>query len=98
MFETNLSRFCSPAILAAGALVASLSVPASAQPDTAMASFASPSATTAPRGRAPDAGTSAAGGERQICVREEITGSRMRRRVCKTAREWEAAGVPNPER
>ena len=26
--------------------------------------------------------------ERQICVREQLSDSRMRRRVCHTAREW----------
>lgn len=28
-------------------------------------------------------------GERQICVREQLSDSRMRRRVCHTAREWQ---------
>jgi hypothetical protein len=28
-------------------------------------------------------------GERQVCVREQLSDSRMRRRVCHTAREWE---------
>jgi hypothetical protein len=37
--------------------------------------------------------------ERRICVRDSLTGSRMVRRVCKTAQEWEAAGgIPGSER
>ncbi|MEA3029147.1 MAG: hypothetical protein QOJ53_1459 [Sphingomonadales bacterium] len=27
--------------------------------------------------------------ERQICVREQLSDSRMRRRICHTAREWQ---------
>jgi hypothetical protein len=30
--------------------------------------------------------------ERQICVSTELTGSRMVRRICRTAAEWERAG------
>jgi hypothetical protein len=30
--------------------------------------------------------------DRRICVSVELTGSRMVRRVCRTAREWEARG------
>ncbi len=28
-------------------------------------------------------------GERQVCVSEQLSDSRMRRRVCRTAREWQ---------
>ena len=90
---TSLSRFRAPAIIAAGALFATLSLPAGAQPASAsLANVAAPSATTTPRQRTPEANGTASSGERQICVREALTGSRMRRRVCKTAREWEAEG------
>ena len=98
MFQTNLSRLRTPAIIAAGALFATLSVPAAAQPGTALANFSSPSATAAPRSRTPDAGNAAGASERKICIREQMTGSRMPRRVCKTRSEWEAAGVTDPER
>jgi len=30
--------------------------------------------------------------ERRICVREQLSGSHLTRRICKTAREWQAAG------
>ena len=30
--------------------------------------------------------------DRMICVRAQITGSRLNRRVCRTAREWEEDG------
>lgn len=37
--------------------------------------------------------------ERQICVRIELSNSRISRRVCKTAEEWEAAGgLPTQDR
>ncbi len=29
---------------------------------------------------------------RTICVRAQITGSRLNRRICRTAREWEEEG------
>lgn len=52
-------------------------------------STARPAAETSQRG---DAATS----ERQICVRTQQGGSRLMRRVCKTAQEWETAGgVPD---
>lgn len=34
----------------------------------------------------------AAASDRQICVRAQLSGSRMTRRICKTAQEWETAG------
>ena len=37
--------------------------------------------------------------ERRICVRVQMSNSRIARPVCKTAQEWEAAGgVPSSER
>jgi hypothetical protein len=39
----------------------------------------------------------AAASDRQICVRTQQGGSRLMRRVCKTAQEWETAGgLPDP--
>ena len=36
---------------------------------------------------------------RQICVRVQLSGSHVTRRVCKTAQEWEAAGgLPSDDR
>jgi hypothetical protein len=35
------------------------------------------------RARADDAG------ERRVCVNERLSDSRMRRRICRTAREWQ---------
>lgn len=44
---------------------------------------------SAPRSNQPDNGGATAGDpDRRICVREAITGSRLQRRVCRTAREW----------
>lgn len=37
-------------------------------------------------------------GERRICVREQLGGSRMTRRVCKTQAEWEALGILERDR
>ena len=39
------------------------------------------------------------GNERRICVRVQLSGSRIARPVCKTAQEWETAGgIPESER
>jgi hypothetical protein len=35
---------------------------------------------------------SAASSERRICVSADITGSRIMRRICRTAAEWQRAG------
>lgn len=40
---------------------------------------------TVPQQRARDGNA----GERQICVNERLSDSRMRRRICHTAREWQ---------
>lgn len=51
------------------------------------------------RTQQPAEGSSASAGDpnRRICVSEAITGSRMARRVCRTAREWEEqeGGLPD---
>jgi len=61
---------------AAGAIVLGLAAPAAANQ-------------TSPRANQPDSNAATAGDpNRRICVREAITGSRMERRVCRTAREW----------
>lgn len=42
----------------------------------------------AAREAAQSQGANAGDPERTICVREQLTGSRLARRVCRTAREW----------
>jgi hypothetical protein len=78
-------------VIAAGfvvtALPASAQVHANAAPrDNATAEQAQPSggAATAPED------------SRRICVNVELSGSRMVRRVCRTAAEWEARGGLEP--
>ena len=50
--------------------------------------------------RAPEQGSSAArtatpDPDREICVRAQLTGSRLNRRICRTQRQWdEDGGVP----
>jgi hypothetical protein len=44
--------------------------------------------TSAQTGRQPRDRDEAAEPDRQICVAERLSGSRMPRRVCRTAREW----------
>ncbi|MGQ0591061.1 MAG: hypothetical protein ACT4N8_16290 [Sphingosinicella sp.] len=77
----------------AGALLAGLAAPASAgryaAADTAKANR--PAQRPAPRATAPDP-------NREICLVTRLTGSRLQRRICKTAEEWEAAGgLPTDE-
>jgi len=75
-------------IAAACALIAA--APALAQPSSQQ-----------PRARAGNATEQAESenaGERRICVTERLSGSRMPRRVCRTAREWQALEDGNEER
>jgi len=70
---------------AAGAIILGLAGPAAANQSSAR--------TQQPA----DANSAAAANpNRTICVREAITGSRMERRVCRTAREWQdqEGGLP----
>ena len=86
MLYSSRFRF---ALAAAGALTAAFSLPAQA-------------AQTAPRSTAPqerpadanaDAGSDA---DRMVCVRAQLTGSRLNRRICRTQREWDMdGGVPS---
>lgn len=72
--------------IAAGALIAS-AVPAFAED------------APAPRARSDSAAEQRAGDDnpdRRICVSVELTGSRMVRRVCRTAREWDERGGLEP--
>jgi hypothetical protein len=74
------------ALIAAAAVCAGLSAPAMAQRSNTHAAQLEPStASPAPRAeRQAD--------QREICVRAEFSNSRVPRRICKTAAEWEAAG------
>jgi hypothetical protein len=58
-------------------------LPASAETLPASGSARGEPAAQPPRARAGQ------NGERQICVREQLSDSRMRRRICHTAREWQ---------
>ena len=72
--------------IAAAGLIAAFSAPTLAQGPTQ--NSASPEAS------APQAGRSASR-ERRICVYQEMTGSRLPRKICQTQREWDReGGVP----
>lgn len=68
----------------AGLMLAALAAPALAAP---VPSTEENRAAAAQRDDTPRADS-----QRRICVRAEFTGTRLSRRVCKTAAEWEAAG------
>ena len=71
----------------AGAITLGLSVPASARDDNARAARDA----TQPHAAASN------DPDRTICIRAQLTGSRLYRRVCRTAREWEQeGGLPEP--
>ena len=72
---------------------------------TALPASAQPSANLAPRDNATAEQAHSSGGSgatapaednRLLCVRVELSGSRMVRRVCRTAAEWEARGGLEP--
>jgi len=66
----------------AGAVALGLSVPASASDDNVRAA----------RDAALPQSAASNDPDRQICVRAQLTGSRLYRRICRTAREWEEDG------
>lgn len=70
----------------AGALVLCLGAPASAQTSSQVQQPADASG-----------GSSVADPNRVICTRAEISGSRIARRVCRTAREWIAQDGELPD-
>lgn len=83
-------RFDTTIGMAAAALLAF------ATPATAASGTANRTAEPAPAAAQPHADRA---DQRRICVRTEFSGSRMARRICKTAQEWEAAGgVPSQDR
>lgn len=57
----------------------------------ALPAQAEPAGQTGARSAAPSARTrdEAADPNREVCVSERLSGSRMPRRVCRTAREWQ---------
>ena len=57
-----------------------------AQAETASPAAASPSSRSSPQQPAREA---APDPNREVCVTERLSGSRMPRRVCRTARQWE---------
>ncbi len=79
-------RFARGATVAA-LLVTGAALPA-AQPKQGSAREAAPQASASAQSRNAD--------RREICVRMEQSGTRLRRRVCRTAEEWQAeeGGVP----
>lgn len=80
----------------AALLLASISLPASATAEAGTAS-----ASNAERNQINVTGQRVEQNpsERRICVRDSFSGSRMVRRICKTAQEWETAGgIPGSER
>ena len=80
-------------VTAAALIGASLSTPVLAQPQYAVSGNAASQQQAAP------ARSNANSSERQICVRMELTGTRVARRICRTAAEWErSGGVPESDR
>lgn len=88
----NIARIRTATAAAASILLAGAAAPAAAQSQNIVA----------PETRA---GGGSAGGRasaqedtRRICVRVELTGSRVARNVCRTRTEWErAGGIPTSE-
>lgn len=78
-------------ITSLAAALCATALPASAQTSPALAqALGNEDAQNAPAPR-----SRARGGDnpdRRICVSEQVSESRMRRRICRTAREWEARG------
>jgi hypothetical protein len=76
---------------AVAALLAGLSAPALAQPADRQLRSDQPAVSQArPVERAEES--------RRICVRTELTGSRLTRTVCRTAEEWQrAGGIPTEQ-
>lgn len=69
-------------ICAVGAFAIGLGAPALAIEDNARAA----------RDAASNQAADSADPDRMICVRAQLTGSRLYRRVCRTAREWQEDG------
>jgi hypothetical protein len=82
-------------ILISGLAFALLPAAVPARAETATPNAASP----APRSAQQQPGREAADDpNRQICVTERLSGSRMPRRVCRTARQWEAQNDGSDDR
>jgi hypothetical protein len=77
--------------LAAGLLFGAIAATPAVAADRALNRTASESE---PRSAAPAARNArgAAAGDQRVCVRTEVTGSRLTRTICKTQAEWDAAG------
>jgi hypothetical protein len=93
---TTIRSLRAAGLTGAALLLAAVSLPASATAETSTASAANAERNqTNGTGQRSDQDANA----RRICVRDSFSGSRMVRRICKTAQEWEAAGgVPGSER
>jgi hypothetical protein len=87
----TLAAFAATALMAgsaAPAFAAANNSNSNSSQTQAASAEAAPQSTQASRGA----------GNRRICVVGDFTGSRLQQRVCKTEREWEAAGgVPTAE-
>lgn len=75
-------------------LIAASSLLVAAAPASANSNVAQPRPNASGAGQAQRANNP----DRTICVQDQMTGSRIARRVCKTAREWEAeGGIPTDD-
>ncbi len=84
-------------ITSLAAVLCAAALPASAQTAPALAQALGnddAQSAPAPRGRVRDADNP----DRRICVSEQVSETRMRRRICRTAREWEARGGLDSDR
>lgn len=93
---TTIRSIRAAGVTGAALLLAAISLPASATAEKGTAGSASAERNQINvTGQRADQNPS----ERRICVRDTFTGSRMARRICKTAQEWETAGgIPGSER
>ncbi len=88
----NTARIRTATTAAIALVLAGLSVPAAAQTQTNIVNSAERTATSSATRSSPSAD------QRRICVRAEMTGTRVARDVCRTRAEWErAGGIPQAD-
>lgn len=74
--------------LAAVAALSTFALPAAAQQQRTVTDTPQDQAASGTAARAP----SARGSDRMVCMKVELSGSHVTRRVCRTEREWQARG------
>jgi hypothetical protein len=88
----NTARIRTAATAAAALVLAGLSVPAAAQTQSNIVNSAERTETSSATSSSQPAA------ERRLCVRAEMTGTRLVRNVCRTRAEWNrAGGIPQAD-